>query len=117
MATSKNNRDMLTAMIRAEVDKAVGRMGFVREDELAALQLVSTYTKAEDIPADQQSELPYALARPFLFGLDPEAAHDLTLTERLEEPVDDEAFAALVDHHIGEGLLRAQSRLRGRRLR
>ncbi len=23
--------------------------------------------------------LPYALARPFLFGLDPEAAHDLTL--------------------------------------
>ncbi len=24
--------------------------------------------------------LPYALARPFLFGLDPEAAHDLTLT-------------------------------------
>ena len=23
--------------------------------------------------------VPYALARPFLFGLDPEAAHDLTL--------------------------------------
>ena len=23
--------------------------------------------------------LPYPLARPFLFGLDPEAAHDLTL--------------------------------------
>ena len=23
--------------------------------------------------------LPYALARPFLFGLDPETAHDLTL--------------------------------------
>ncbi len=38
VATSKNNRDMLTAMIRAEVDKAVGRMGFVREDELAALR-------------------------------------------------------------------------------
>lgn len=38
VATSKNNRDMLTAMIRAEVDKAVGRMGFVREDELAAVR-------------------------------------------------------------------------------
>jgi hypothetical protein len=29
---------MLTGMIRAEVDRAVGRMGFVREDELAALR-------------------------------------------------------------------------------
>lgn len=38
VATSRNNRDMLTAMIRSEVDKAVGRMGFVREDELAALR-------------------------------------------------------------------------------
>jgi polyhydroxyalkanoate synthesis regulator phasin len=38
MTTSKNNREMLTAMIRSEVDKAVGRMGFVREDELAALR-------------------------------------------------------------------------------
>ena len=38
MATSKGNRDLLTGMIRTEVDKAVGRMGFVREDELAALR-------------------------------------------------------------------------------
>ncbi len=38
VATSKNNREMLTGMIRSEVDKAVGRMGFVREDELAALR-------------------------------------------------------------------------------
>ena len=38
VATSKNNRDLLTAMIRSEVDKAVGRMGFVREEELAALR-------------------------------------------------------------------------------
>ena len=33
------------------------------KDELAGLQMVSTYTKAEDIPAEQQSELSYALAR------------------------------------------------------
>lgn len=38
MALSKTNRDMLIDMIRAEVDKAVGRMGFVREDELAAVR-------------------------------------------------------------------------------
>lgn len=38
VATSKNNRDLLTSMIRSEVDRAVGRMGFVREDELAALR-------------------------------------------------------------------------------
>lgn len=29
---------MLLGLIRAEVDRAVGRMGFVREDELAALR-------------------------------------------------------------------------------
>jgi tetratricopeptide (TPR) repeat protein len=33
------------------------------KDELAALQMISTYAKAEDIPRDQQSELNYALAR------------------------------------------------------
>jgi polyhydroxyalkanoate synthesis regulator phasin len=38
VSTSKNNREMLVSMIRSEVDKAVGRMGFVREDELAALR-------------------------------------------------------------------------------
>ena len=38
VATSRNNRELLVAMIRSEVDRAVGRMGFVREDELAALR-------------------------------------------------------------------------------
>jgi len=38
MATSRSNRDLLVGLIRAEVDRAVGRMGFVREDELAALR-------------------------------------------------------------------------------
>lgn len=38
VATSRSNRELLTGVIRAEVDKAVGRMGFVREDELAALR-------------------------------------------------------------------------------
>lgn len=38
VTTSRSNREMLVGMIRAEVDRAVGRMGFVREDELAALR-------------------------------------------------------------------------------
>lgn len=38
VTTSRNNREMLVGMIRAEVDRNVGRMGFVREDELAALR-------------------------------------------------------------------------------
>lgn len=38
MSTSKTNREMLLGLIRTEVDRAVGRMGFVREDELAALR-------------------------------------------------------------------------------
>ena len=38
VSTSKSNRELLVSMIRSEVDKAVGRMGFVREDELAALR-------------------------------------------------------------------------------
>lgn len=36
--TSRNNREMLIGLVRSEVDRAVGRMGFVREDELAALR-------------------------------------------------------------------------------
>ena len=38
VATSKQNREVLLGLIRTEVDRAVGRMGFVREDELAALR-------------------------------------------------------------------------------
>jgi len=38
VTTSKENREMLVSLIRTEVDRAVGRMGFVREDELAALR-------------------------------------------------------------------------------
>ena len=38
MARSKTNRDLLIGLIRTEVDRAIGRVGFVREDELAALR-------------------------------------------------------------------------------
>ena len=34
LVTSQQNREALMGMIRTEVDRAVGRLGFVREDEL-----------------------------------------------------------------------------------
>ena len=38
LVTSQQNREALMEMIRTEVDRAVGRLGFIREDELAALR-------------------------------------------------------------------------------
>ena len=65
VATSKGNRDLLTNMIRSEVDKAVGRMGFVREDELAALR--RHVQRLESEVGDMRSELSN---RPGTPGLD-----------------------------------------------
>ncbi|MDP2288463.1 MAG: polyhydroxyalkanoate synthesis protein PhaF [Actinomycetota bacterium] len=38
LSTSRNNREMLKGLVRTEVDRTVSRMGFVREDELAAVR-------------------------------------------------------------------------------
>lgn len=38
LSTGKDNREMLLGIVRSEVDRTVARMGFVREDELAALR-------------------------------------------------------------------------------
>ena len=38
MEQSKTNREIITGLIKTEVDRNVGRMGFVREEELAALR-------------------------------------------------------------------------------
>lgn len=53
VAMSKSNRDLLASMIRTEVDKAVGRMGFVREQELAAMR--ARVEKLEKAQADSTS--------------------------------------------------------------
>ncbi|MCX8527940.1 MAG: hypothetical protein ORN20_07360 [Candidatus Nanopelagicales bacterium] len=55
--TSRNNRELLVGMIRSEVDKAVGRMGFVREDELAALRrhVQRLETELEDMRSTSQT--------------------------------------------------------------
>lgn len=36
--SSRDNRDMLAGLVRTEVERVAGRMGYVREDELAALR-------------------------------------------------------------------------------
>ena len=36
--SAQTNRDLLTGLVRTEVDRTVGRMGFVREEELAAVR-------------------------------------------------------------------------------
>ncbi len=38
LETSKANRELLVGLVRTEVDRAAGRMGFVREEELAAVR-------------------------------------------------------------------------------
>ena len=38
LETSKQNREMLVGLVRTEVDRAAGRLGFVREEELAAVR-------------------------------------------------------------------------------
>jgi hypothetical protein len=38
LETSKQNRELLTGIVRTEVDRAAGRLGFVREEELAAVR-------------------------------------------------------------------------------
>ena len=65
VTTSKQNREMLVSLIRTEVDKAVGRMGFVREDELAALRArvdgLETALQAQaktDKPAKAKAQAP-----------------------------------------------------------
>lgn len=91
VTTSRANREALTAMIRAEVDKAVARMGFVREDELAAVRrhvqrleaeiarleaAQSDGSAARDEPADTErvkSEEPVVVKKKKIL-VDPEAS-------------------------------------------
>ncbi len=52
LVTSQQNREALMEMIRTEVDRAVGRLGFVREDELAALRArVERLESGADVPS------------------------------------------------------------------
>ena len=54
LETSKQNREMLIGLIRTEVDRAAGRMGFVREEELAAVR--RHVARLEDQMADLRAD-------------------------------------------------------------
>jgi len=71
VSTSKENREMLVSLIRTEVDKAVGRMGFVREDELAALR-----ARVDGLEAKLRAETKTDMARAKKSGDEPGARGD-----------------------------------------
>lgn len=84
VTTSRNNRELLISMIRSEVDKAVARMGFVREDELAALRRhVQRLEKQIDDLQTAQGTAPAADVRP-----------DAVSTDAAPEPAAEQAVAA-----------------------
>ena len=66
LVTSQQNREALMEMIRTEVDRAVGRLGFVREDEIAALRArverlesgADAPSAASDAPSADGNETP-----------------------------------------------------------
>src|SRR6056297_2334581 len=63
VTTSKQNRELLVGLIRTEVDRAVGRMGFVREDELAALRTRLEHLEAQ-VRADEQASTAASASKP-----------------------------------------------------
>jgi len=71
VSTSKENREMLVSLIRTEVDRAVGRMGFVREDELAALR-----ARVDGLEAKLRAETKTDMARAKKSGDEPGARGD-----------------------------------------
>lgn len=75
VATSRNNRELLTGVIRSEVDKAVGRMGFVREDELAALRRHVQRLEGEVHELREQVGGQHANAAPAASGSHGEPSH------------------------------------------
>ena len=58
MSTGKDNREMLVGLVRSEVDRTVARMGFVREDELAALRRQVEKLQQEVRQAAQSADPP-----------------------------------------------------------
>ena len=99
--TSRTNRELLIGMIRSEVDKAVGRMGFVREDELAAVR--RHVQRLESEIADLRSHSAGATAAS---SSAPAAA--ATSTDTASSPAQDESASAT----NGESAPKAKKKIR-----
>jgi hypothetical protein len=91
--TSRTNRELLVGMIRSEVDKAVGRMGFVREDELAALRRHVQRLEAEisDMRSRPTGATPAETSKPTPPSASPEPATSSALDEPVAAVVHDDA--------------------------
>lgn len=65
LSASEANRAKLVELIRSEIDKAAARMGFVREDELAALRArVERLERGSSASAQAPSSAPSPTAEP-----------------------------------------------------
>ena len=60
LSASEANRAMLVELIRSEIDKAAARVGFVREDELAALRARVERLERGSVTGAAQSAAPEA---------------------------------------------------------
>jgi len=60
LSASEANRAMLVELIRSEIDKAAARVGFVREDELAALRARVERLERGSVAGAAQSAAPEA---------------------------------------------------------
>jgi polyhydroxyalkanoate synthesis regulator phasin len=89
VTTSKDNREVLVGLIRSEVDKAVGRMGFVREDELAALRrhVERLEKQLTDVRAAAAGEVKPAATWPATPEPAPEATEDVPVKKKKKKIV------------------------------
>jgi delta-aminolevulinic acid dehydratase/porphobilinogen synthase len=60
--TSEQNRELIVGLVRTEVDRAAGRMGFVREEELAAVR--RHVSRLESSLAEVRAQMGAAAAAP-----------------------------------------------------
>ncbi len=72
LETSKQNRELLTGVVRTEVDRAAGRLGFVREEELAAVR--RHVSRLETQLAEVRAQIGSANAGPAAAAVAPAAA-------------------------------------------
>ncbi len=67
------------------------------KDELAALRLVARYAKAEDIPAEYQSELGYSLGRYYFLTALELGAKGVAVEQKDDKPVEDKGDTGALD--------------------
>jgi hypothetical protein len=114
LETSKQNRELLIGLIRTEVDRSAGRMGFVREEELAAVR--RHIARLENQIADMRTSAPAPAAAPVVaaepVAVVEDAAEVVTESvEAAESKVEDMVNFGTVDDSKVEDVVEATSEL------